>query len=120
MQAHLELGWYLPTSGDTTCYGDRDKFIQPSADLFDRVILAAEAAGFEYFLVPVAPTCWEAWISSAMAVAKTRRIKALVAARLGYNQPGPVGQNGRYVRAAFRRPPGCEPDRRAERCRGTG
>jgi alkanesulfonate monooxygenase len=87
MQAPLEFGWFLPTSGDTTCYGDRSKFIQPSAELFDRVILAAEAAGFEYFLVPVAATCWEAWISSAMAIAKTKRIKALVAARPGYVSP---------------------------------
>jgi alkanesulfonate monooxygenase len=87
MQAPLEFGWFLPTSGDTTCYGDNSKFIQPSAELFDRVILAAEAAGFEYFLVPVSTTCWEAWISSAMAVAKTKTIKALVAARPGYVSP---------------------------------
>ena len=87
MQVPLEFGWFLPTSGDTTCYGDRSKFIEPSAELFDRVILAAEAAGFEYFLVPVAATCWEAWISSAMAVAKTKRIKALIAARPGYVSP---------------------------------
>jgi alkanesulfonate monooxygenase len=85
--AKLEFGWFLPTSGDTTCYGDHSKFIRPSAELFDRVVLAAEAAGFEYFLVPVAATCWEAWISSAMAVAKTHRIKALVAARPGYVSP---------------------------------
>ncbi len=87
MPVPLEFGWFLPTSGDTTCYGDRDAFVAPSADLFDRVVLAAEAAGFEYFLVPVAATCWEAWISSAMAVAKTQRIKALVAARPGYVSP---------------------------------
>ena len=87
MPAALEFGWFLPTSGDTTCYGDRASFIPPSAQLFDRVILAAEAAGFDYFLVPVATTCWEAWISSAMAVAKTSRIKALVAARPGYVSP---------------------------------
>ena len=83
----LEFGWFLPTSGDTTCYGDRSKAIPPSAELFYRVVLAAEAAGFEYFLVPVASTCWEAWIVSAMAVAKTTRIKALVAARPGYISP---------------------------------
>src|ERR1700761_5675832 len=83
----LEFGWFLPTSGDTTCYGDPSAFIPPSAALFDRVVLAAEAAGFEYFLVPVAATCWEAWISSAMAVGRTRRIKALVAARPGYVSP---------------------------------
>ena len=87
MPTPLEFGWFMPTWGDTTCYGDKDAFIPPSAELFDRVILAAEAAGFEYFLVPVSSTCWEAWIASAMAVAKTKRIKALVAARPGYVSP---------------------------------
>ena len=94
MSAPLEFGWFLPTSGDTTCYGDRSKQIPPSAELFDRVVLAAEAAGFEYFLVPVATTCWEAWISSAMAVARTRRIKALVAARPGYVSPVQLAKMG--------------------------
>ena len=94
MQPPLEFGWFLPTSGDTTCYGDRSKSVPPSADLFDRVVLAAEAAGFEYFLVPVATTCWEAWISSAMAVAKTKRIKALVAARPGYVSPVQLAKMG--------------------------
>jgi alkanesulfonate monooxygenase len=94
MPTPLEFGWFLPTSGDTTCYGDRGAFIPPSAGLFDRVVLAAEAAGFEYFLVPVAATCWEAWISSAMAVAKTTRIKALVAARPGYVSPVQLAKMG--------------------------
>ena len=93
-QPPLEFGWFLPTAGDTTCYGDRSKFIEPSAELFDRVILAAEAAGFEYFLVPVSMACWEAWISSAMAVAKTKRIKALVAARPGYISPVQLAKMG--------------------------
>ena len=94
MQAQLEFGWYLPTSGDTTCYGDPAKDIPPSAALFDRVVQAAEAAGFEYFLVPVAAACWEAWISSAMAVAKTKRIRALVAARPGYIHPVQLAKMG--------------------------
>ena len=87
MTPRLEFGWYLPTSGDTVCYGDRSRDIPPSAALFDRVVQAAEAAGFEYFLVPVGAPCWEAFTASAMAVAKTRRIKALVASRPGYIAP---------------------------------
>ena len=31
-----------------------------SAELCDRVVQAAEAAGFEYLLIPVGSTCWEA------------------------------------------------------------
>lgn len=94
MQTPLEFGWFLPTSGDTTCYGDRSAFIEPSGELFDRVVFAAEAAGFDYFLVPVAATCWEAWVASAMAVARTRRIKALVAARPGYISPVQLAKMG--------------------------
>ena len=94
MQSPLEFGWFLPTSGDTTCYGDRNAFIPPSPDLFDRVILAAEAAGFDYFLIPVAAACWEAWISAAFAVAKTKRIKALIAARPGYVSPVQLAKMG--------------------------
>ncbi|HEY1413540.1 MAG TPA: LLM class flavin-dependent oxidoreductase [Rhodopila sp.] len=94
MQTPLEFGWFLPTWGDTTCYGDREAFIPPSAALFDRVILAAEAARFEYFLIPVDTACWEAWISAAMAVAKTQRITALVAARPGYINPVQLARMG--------------------------
>ena len=56
-------------------------------EMFERVSLAAEAAGFEYALVPVTPTCWEAWISTAMMSAKTTKLKMLVAARPGYILP---------------------------------
>jgi alkanesulfonate monooxygenase len=34
-----------------------------SPELCERVTLAAEAAGFEYLLIPVGSTCWEAWIA---------------------------------------------------------
>ena len=54
------------TSGDTICYGKPETDVPPSMDLFDRVANAAEKAGFEYMLVPVATTCWEAWVSAAM------------------------------------------------------
>ena len=62
----LEFGWFLPTAGDTTAYGLAAAQIAPSLALFDKVTAAAEAAGFEYMLVPVQTACWEAWISSAM------------------------------------------------------
>ena len=40
----LEFGWFLPTSGDTTGYGDPGQLVAPSLDLFTRVITAADAA----------------------------------------------------------------------------
>lgn len=83
----LEFGWFLPTSGDTTGYGDPGQLVAPSLDLFTRVTTAAEAAGFEYMLVPVATTCWDAYITSAMMLGQSRSIKMLVAARPGYVNP---------------------------------
>ena len=83
----LEFGWFLPTAGDTTAYGVASAQIAPSLELFDKVTAAAEAAGFEYMLVPVQTACWEAWISSAMMVARSKSIRMLVAARPSYINP---------------------------------
>lgn len=83
----LEFGWFLPTSGDTTGYGDPAKHVPSSLEMFDRVVTAAEAAGFEYLLVPVSAGCWEAYITSAMMVGRSKSIRMLVAARPGYVNP---------------------------------
>ena len=83
----LEFGWFLPTGGDTISYGSKDGTIPPSMELFEKIALAAEAAGFEYLLVPVATTCWDAYVSSSMVLARTRSIRMLVAARPGYVTP---------------------------------
>jgi alkanesulfonate monooxygenase len=83
----LEFGWFLPTAGDTTAYGLASAQVAPSLVLFDKVVAAAEAAGFDYMLVPVQTACWEAWIASAMMVARSKSIRMLVAARPSYVNP---------------------------------
>ena len=83
----LEFGWFLPTSGDTTAYADREAAVPPSLAMFDRVVAAAEAAAFEYMLVPVANVCWDAYITSAMMIGRSKSIRMLVAARPGYVSP---------------------------------
>ncbi len=83
----LEFGWFLPTAGDATSLGDRAGHIPASLELFDRVIASAEAAGFEYLLVPVNTDCWEAWITAAIMIGRSRSIRMLVAARPGYIAP---------------------------------
>lgn len=85
-ERNLEFGWFLPTNGDTTSFV-RPMDVPQSLDMFDNVTTAAELAGFEYMLVPVQTACWEAWISSAMMIARSRSIKMLVAARPGYINP---------------------------------
>jgi len=83
----LEFGWYLPTHGDTTAYGVPEAQVPGSPDLCDRVVQAAEQAGFEYLLIPVGSVCWEAWITGAFMAARSSRIKSLIAARPGYINP---------------------------------
>ena len=55
----LEFGWYLPTHGDTTAYGLMEAQVPGSPELCDRVVQAAEQAGFEFLLIPVGSVCWE-------------------------------------------------------------
>jgi alkanesulfonate monooxygenase len=83
----LEFGWYLPTHGDTTAYGLMEAQIPGSPELCERVVNAAERAGFEYLLIPVGATSWEAWISGAFMAARSKTIKPLIAARPGYINP---------------------------------
>jgi alkanesulfonate monooxygenase len=83
----IEFGWFIPTYGDSRKVGDPGAMIPPSAELFGRVAHAAESAGFDYALVPVATECWEAWITTAMLAARTTRLKLLCAARPGLIAP---------------------------------
>lgn len=83
----LEFGWFVPTAGDATCLVDPEKQIAPSPEMMERVVEAAEAAGFEYLLVPVQTACWEAWITGAFLAARSSRIRMLIAARPGYITP---------------------------------
>ena len=83
----LEFGWYLPTHGDTTAYGVPEAQVPGSPELCDRVVQAAERAGFEYLLIPVGSVCWEAWITGAFMAARSSTITPLIAARPGYINP---------------------------------
>lgn len=83
----LELGWYLPTHGDTVRFNDPQSDIPPSLELFEAIVAQAEAAGFEYLLIPVGVACWEAYMAGAYMAARHARIRPLIAARPGYINP---------------------------------
>ena len=82
----LEFGWFVPTNGDTTDLAVPAEVPQSLA-LFDRVAQAAEAARFDYALLPVQTVCWEAMVSAAMLAGRTQRLSFLVAMRPGYIKP---------------------------------
>lgn len=83
----LEFGWFLPTAGDSTAFGLPEASIDSSPEYFTRVVTAAEEAGFQYMLIPIASECWEAYIVGAFMAANTRKIAPLIAARPGYVNP---------------------------------
>jgi alkanesulfonate monooxygenase len=83
----LEFGWYLPTHGDTVAFNVVGAEIAPSLELFERVVDAAENAGFEYLLIPVGVACWEAYMAGAYMAARSKTIKPLIAARPGFVNP---------------------------------
>ncbi len=80
----LRFGRFIPTVGDTSAFGDPSATMRPNCALFTNIAHAAEAAGFEYMLVPVQTMCYEAWVTCAMVAARTTRLKLLVAGRAGY------------------------------------
>ena len=82
----LEFGWFLPTRGDTDDYGDPRK-VPAGMDMFSRVAKAAEAAEFEYMLIPVGHQCWDAWMTGALMIGQTKKMRMLVAARPAYVHP---------------------------------
>lgn len=83
----LHFGWFIPTRGDETRIGDPTAHQEPSFEHFMEVADACETAGLEYTLVPVNPTCYEAWVTCSMVAARTTKLKQLVAARPGYIVP---------------------------------
>ena len=83
----LSMGWFCPTLGDTSAFADPSKTFPQSLEHFERVTVAAENAGFDYMLVPVSPFCWDAWMVASYMLARTQKIKALVAIKPGYFHP---------------------------------
>lgn len=83
----LTFGWFLPTSGDSTCLADPKARIAPSPQLFDEVVQAVDDGGFKYILMPVNAVCWEATVIASYYVAKTKNVAPLIALRSGYCNP---------------------------------
>lgn len=83
----VTFGWFLPSSGDSTCLGDPAAKIQPNRALLDEVVDVVDKAGFKYLLIPVNTTCWEATVLASYYVARTRNVAPLIALRSGYVNP---------------------------------
>lgn len=83
----LTFGWFLPTSGDSSCLGDPAGHIPQSRPLFDEIVDVVDNAGFAYMLMPVNAACWEATVTGAYYLARTKNVAPLVALRSAYCNP---------------------------------
>ncbi|MGI9478174.1 MAG: LLM class flavin-dependent oxidoreductase [Hyphomicrobiaceae bacterium] len=86
-QEGLTFGWFLPTSGDSHALGDPAGHIPQSRALFDEIVDVVDRGGFSYMLMPVNANCWEATVTGAYYLARTKNIAPLVALRSAYCNP---------------------------------
>jgi alkanesulfonate monooxygenase len=93
----VEFSWYLPCDGDGHWTSTREPEREPTLGYLGQVAEAAERAGFDSILVPVAfsssnysphsPRA-DAILSAATAVTVTSRVKVILAHRPGFVNPG--------------------------------
>ena len=86
----LKIHWFLPTGGDSRDIvpsADGAPPRPPSLDYLTQVAQAAEILGFDALLTPCGTGCEDAWVSTAMLISRTSRVKFLVAFRPGLLSP---------------------------------
>ena len=86
----LKIHWFLPTGGDSrevSPGADGASVRPPSLAYLAQVAGAADQLGFDAVLTPCGTGCEDAWISTAMLIPATSRLKFLVAFRPGLLSP---------------------------------
>ncbi len=106
----LTFHWFLPTQGDSrgVVGGGHGADVvpaaawrtrEPSLEYLNQIAQAAERLGFEGVLTPTGAWCEDAWLTTAMLVGGTKRLKFLVAFRPGLLSPTLAAQMaGTYQR----------------------
>ena len=61
-------------------FNDPESQTPPSPEMLERIVPAAEDAGFEYIPIPIVYTCREAYVVTAFLAGKTKTIKPPIAA----------------------------------------
>lgn len=93
--SNITTHWFLPTHGDGRSVVDRphttptgaDTPRRPDIDYLAQVAQAVEHLGFTGMLTPTGSWCQDAWITTAALLARTSRVKFLVAFRPGSLSP---------------------------------
>lgn len=86
MANKVELGWFIPTTGDGEYIGIAPQ--RPASPQYlTEVAKAAEAAGYEFTLIPAGGDCWDGFIVGSWIAAQTTKLKTLIALRPGLISP---------------------------------
>ena len=86
----LRIHWFLPTGGDSRdVVPDQPDSVRraPTLDYLAQVARAADQLGFDALLTPCGTACEDAWITTAMLIPQTERVRFLVAFRPGLLSP---------------------------------
>jgi len=92
----MDFHWFLPTNGDSRDIvggghgvptGAAGGVRPPTVKYLGQIARSAEQLGFAGALTPTGAWCEDAWLSTAMLVEVTRRLKFLVAFRPGLISP---------------------------------
>jgi alkanesulfonate monooxygenase len=96
MTPPITLHWFLPTNGDSRQLvggghglgtGSAGTIRPATIEYLTQVAQAAEQVGFSAALTPTGSWCEDAWLTTAMLVSRTERLKFLVAFRPGFLSP---------------------------------
>ncbi len=86
----LKIHWFLPTGGDSRDVSPSDDgspVRPPTIDYLSQIARACDQLGFDAVLTPCGTGCEDSWITTAMLVPQTRRLRFLVAFRPGLLSP---------------------------------
>lgn len=88
----IEIGWFIPTTGDGEFVGVAPQ--RPATpEYLTEVAQAAEAAGYEFVLIPTGGDCWDGFVVGSWIAARTTNLKTLVALRPGLISPVLAARN---------------------------
>ncbi|MBB6732331.1 LLM class flavin-dependent oxidoreductase [Cohnella zeiphila] len=82
----VEFGWFIPTTGDGKHIGVPPER-ESTSEYMVEVAREAEAAGYEFVLIPAGGDCLDAWVVGSWIAARTTKLKTLVAMRPGLMAP---------------------------------
>lgn len=83
----MELLWFFPTFGDGRYLGTPIGARSITLDYLQQIAVAIDGLGFDGALLPTGRGCEDAWVTAALLVPSTKRIKFLVAMRPGLTTP---------------------------------